>query len=266
MLTPVWCGSSGSSSSVGSSGWLAGAPSCSLCAVASSVSISSRLATAHAREHSRRNKTSCTNHLPTSTLQTTQTFLSCHAVPTELMASDCPRFKSDRLNRIKIFSELQIFAVLLICVVLQSYQADFSTEKIGFDGYGIMLVRRHFTQFHPFHPFSNGVEGPEIVFVVCLLLDSCGCPPHTSPARPADRRDSGHHAGRRLPLRRQRTRRKGRPPRRRRRQIHEEPHGPGVQSRLNHAAPHWSCRAFVSNAHRLPTVSGAVAGCKPHEN
>jgi len=49
-------------------------------------------------------------------------------------------FKSDRLNRIKIFSELQIFAVLLICVVLQSYQADFSTEKIGFDGYGIMLI------------------------------------------------------------------------------------------------------------------------------
>merc|ERR1712166_1555424 len=36
--------------------------------------------------------------------------------------------------------ELQIFAVLLICVVLQSYQADFCTEKIGFDGYGIMLI------------------------------------------------------------------------------------------------------------------------------
>ena len=55
-------------------------------------------------------------------------------------ACDYLRFKSDRLNRIKIFSELQIFAVLLISVVLQSYQADFSTEVIGFDGYGIVLV------------------------------------------------------------------------------------------------------------------------------
>ena len=34
----------------------------------------------------------------------------------------------------------QIFAVLLISVVLQSYQADFSTEVVGFDGYGIVLV------------------------------------------------------------------------------------------------------------------------------
>ena len=47
-------------------------------------------------------------------------------------------YKSNSLNWIKIFSEFQIFAVLLICVVLQTLTTDFGTEHITVDDYGLL--------------------------------------------------------------------------------------------------------------------------------
>jgi magnesium-transporting ATPase (P-type) len=49
-------------------------------------------------------------------------------------------YKNEALNMIKIFSEVQIFGVLVICVVLQTYDNDFSREPISIDDWGMVLT------------------------------------------------------------------------------------------------------------------------------
>ena len=50
-------------------------------------------------------------------------------------------FKKDAMNKIKIFSEFQLFAVLLICTVMQANTAakNFEGEVVGIDDYGDAL-------------------------------------------------------------------------------------------------------------------------------
>merc|ERR1711939_276420 len=45
-------------------------------------------------------------------------------------------FEKDNLNAVKIFSEFQIFAILIMCIVIQTRQVDFSAEKADLDDYG----------------------------------------------------------------------------------------------------------------------------------
>ena len=47
-------------------------------------------------------------------------------------------FELRRLNLIKIFSEFQVFGVLLVCVVLQTHEQGFATEVVTIDDYGTM--------------------------------------------------------------------------------------------------------------------------------
>jgi hypothetical protein len=49
-------------------------------------------------------------------------------------------YESDRLNFVKIFTEFQIFFVLLVCVVLQTHNTGFGTERITVDDYGLSQV------------------------------------------------------------------------------------------------------------------------------
>ena len=49
-------------------------------------------------------------------------------------------YKSEALNMIKIVSEVQIFGVLIICCVLQTYDNDFSRETVSIDDWGIILT------------------------------------------------------------------------------------------------------------------------------
>ena len=50
-------------------------------------------------------------------------------------------FKRDALNKIKCFSEFQLFAVLLVCTVMQANTAapDFDDEMVDMDMYGDVL-------------------------------------------------------------------------------------------------------------------------------
>ena len=50
------------------------------------------------------------------------------------------RYNSTTLNAIKIFCEFQIFSVLLICCVLQTYGNDFSREYVTIDDWGFILT------------------------------------------------------------------------------------------------------------------------------
>lgn len=45
-------------------------------------------------------------------------------------------FEEDRLNAVKIYSEFQIFGILLICIVIQTRSVDFSAEMAGLNEYG----------------------------------------------------------------------------------------------------------------------------------
>ena len=60
------------------------------------------------------------------------------------------RYKSALLNSIKIFCEFQVFTVLLICCVLQTYENDFTGERVTIDGWGLVLTGATlpFPQFH----------------------------------------------------------------------------------------------------------------------
>ena len=49
-------------------------------------------------------------------------------------------YESDRLNFMKIFTEFQIFSVLLVCVVLQTHDSGFGTERVTVDDYGIFQM------------------------------------------------------------------------------------------------------------------------------
>jgi len=52
----------------------------------------------------------------------------------------CQPYKKNSLNTVKLVSEFQIFGVLLICIVLQVNDLGLENERIGEDGYGLMLV------------------------------------------------------------------------------------------------------------------------------
>ena len=45
-------------------------------------------------------------------------------------------FEATHLNMIKIFTEFQIFGILLVCIVIQTDEQGFATEAITLDGYG----------------------------------------------------------------------------------------------------------------------------------
>lgn len=49
-------------------------------------------------------------------------------------------FEEDNLNIVKICSEFQVFAILLICVVIQTRQVDFSAETASLEDYGSAQV------------------------------------------------------------------------------------------------------------------------------
>jgi hypothetical protein len=42
------------------------------------------------------------------------------------------------LNHVKIFTEFQIFGVLLVCLIIQVHDTDFDTEIVSIDAYGLM--------------------------------------------------------------------------------------------------------------------------------
>ena len=43
------------------------------------------------------------------------------------------------LNRVKLFTEFQIFGILLVCTVLQAYEVDLLAEVVTVDDYGMIL-------------------------------------------------------------------------------------------------------------------------------
>ena len=45
-------------------------------------------------------------------------------------------FEQDKLNAVKIYSEFQVFGILLICIVIQTRSVDFSAELAGLSEYG----------------------------------------------------------------------------------------------------------------------------------
>ena len=47
-------------------------------------------------------------------------------------------FEAHHLNMIKIFTEFQIFGILLVCIVLQTNEQGFAAEAITIDGYGTL--------------------------------------------------------------------------------------------------------------------------------
>jgi hypothetical protein len=47
-------------------------------------------------------------------------------------------YKVRKLNTIKLFSEFQVFGVLLVCVVLQVEASGFATEVVTIEMYGIV--------------------------------------------------------------------------------------------------------------------------------
>jgi hypothetical protein len=49
-------------------------------------------------------------------------------------------YNSTKLNRIKIFTEIQLFGILLVCTVLQTFHGDFGTEYISINNYGVLLT------------------------------------------------------------------------------------------------------------------------------
>ena len=66
-------------------------------------------------------------------------------------------FEKPTLNRIKAFSEFQIFAILAVCVIIQaaSAGADFDSEEaLTMDGYGALLIILHDVR----RPASNKIE------------------------------------------------------------------------------------------------------------
>ena len=49
-------------------------------------------------------------------------------------------FEEDRLNAVKIFTEFQIFGILLVCIVIQTRQVDFDAEVAQLADYGTAQV------------------------------------------------------------------------------------------------------------------------------
>ena len=45
-------------------------------------------------------------------------------------------FEEDKLNIVKIYSEFQIFGILLLCIVIQTRAVDFDAEMAGLTEYG----------------------------------------------------------------------------------------------------------------------------------
>jgi hypothetical protein len=49
-------------------------------------------------------------------------------------------FEESRMNFVKVTSEFQIFGILLICIILQTKEANFAMESISIDGYGYTQI------------------------------------------------------------------------------------------------------------------------------
>jgi len=47
-------------------------------------------------------------------------------------------FDKPRLNHVKIFSEFQIFGILLVCLIVQVHDQGFDSEIVTIEAYGVM--------------------------------------------------------------------------------------------------------------------------------
>ena len=45
-------------------------------------------------------------------------------------------FEEDKLNMVKIYSEFQIFGILLLCIIIQTRSVGFAAEMVGLNEYG----------------------------------------------------------------------------------------------------------------------------------